>query len=65
MKKTSTALGLVAVACFLAAIWAPDHNLRWLITGALAVIIAGGVWGTYLSRAEQDRAARNREGGSQ
>lgn len=54
MKTASIILALLTLGCLAAAIWAPEHNFRWVLTAALALIVTAGVWGTHLSRLEQD-----------
>lgn len=53
MKIISSILALLALACLVLAIWAPEHNIRWAITAGLALIVSAGFWGTHLSRVEQ------------
>lgn len=55
MKTISSILALLALACLVVAIWSAEHNIRWAVTGGLALIVAAGLWGTHLSKAEQSR----------
>ncbi|WP_295108675.1 hypothetical protein [uncultured Kocuria sp.] len=58
MKTISTILALLALACLVAAIWTPEHNIRWAITGGLALIVAAGLWGTHISRVESTAGSK-------
>lgn len=61
MKIISSILALLALACLVLAIWAPEHNVRWAITGGLSLIVSAGLWGTHLSETEQSRQGRSHD----